>query len=238
MTVLGAEHLRSPGDQTVGEAREVSRAVRDRALGACAQPLHAPAEALAGPVDRGMGATGDAAAALDERRLGAVHRGAGRRTNRGERLLDGGHVGPDVVDQRRRARGRRLQRGVRHLIGDAAVDLVAQAGEHGHRGSDDRPRDHLGVEGGELVARPSAADEHDRIEAVPARVVPQRRHRPAHEPRRVRSLDPRSGKDDAEPEAAALQLIVEVVPGSGSRAGDDPEAQRHRPQPVAAVGVE
>ena len=103
------------------------------------------------------------------------------------------------------ARRGRLQRGVGHLVGHAAVDLVAEPGEHGHRRGGDRPGDRLGIERGQLVAGAAAADDDDHVEAAPLGVPRQRLDRPGHPARRVGSLDRGVGEDDVEPEAAALR---------------------------------
>ena len=76
----------------------------------------------------------------------------------------GGPIRGDAVDQFTGARGRCLQRGVRHLVGHAAVDLVTQPGEHRHRARGDGAGDDLGVEHGEFVLRAAAPDDHDRVE--------------------------------------------------------------------------
>ena len=90
--------------------------------------------------------------------------------------LGGGEVVVDGVDQCPGAGGRRLERGVGDLVGDAAVDLVAEPGEHGDRAGGDRQRDRLGVERGQLVAGAAAADHDDAVEiAAPGRACESRR---------------------------------------------------------------
>ena len=72
-------------------------------------------------------------------------------------------------------RRRRLERAVGDLVGDAAVDLVAEAGEHRQPATGDRHGDRLGVEHRQFVARPAAADDDDGVERCggPARSMPR-----------------------------------------------------------------
>ena len=138
------------------------------------------AEALVGTLDRGVRAPGDAVGAVAERRDRPRPVGAARRSSdRGVALLDGVEVAGDGLDERAGARRRRLQRRVGDLVGDAAVDLVAEAGEHRHRRGGDGPGDRLGVERGQLVAGAAATDDDDDVEAAPAGVVRERTDRPA-----------------------------------------------------------
>ncbi len=75
-----------------------------------------------------------------------------------------GPIRGDAVDELTGTCGRCLQRGVRHLVGHAAVDLVTQPGEHRHRAGGDGAGDDLGVEHGEFVLRAAATDDHDGVE--------------------------------------------------------------------------
>ncbi len=56
---------------------------------------------------------------------------------------------------------------VRGEIGEGAVDLVPEAGDHGHRTAANGGHDLTGIEGGEVFARAAAADEEDEIGVAP-----------------------------------------------------------------------
>ena len=60
----------------------------------------------------------------------------------------------------------RLQRAVGDLVGDAAVDLVTEPGEHRQRRRGDGRGDGLVIERRQLGLRAAAADQHDDIEVV------------------------------------------------------------------------
>ncbi len=67
-------------------------------------------------------------------------------------LFQCGFGGGDQADQVLGDRGRGLQRGVGDLVGDTAVDLVADPGEHRHRCPGDRVRDVGVIEGDQVGA--------------------------------------------------------------------------------------
>ena len=119
---------------------------------AALEAVDAHAEALVGALDGRVGAPGDALGPVDERAVGRRQSCAGGGDDRAVALLDRGEVGADCLDEGGGAGGRRLQRRVGDLVGDAAVDLVAEPGEHGHRCRGDRPGDRFGVERRQLVA--------------------------------------------------------------------------------------
>ena len=89
------------------------------------------AEPLVGALDRGVRAPGDAMGAVADAAIGRGQLAPrpARATAR-VALLDGAEVAGDGLHERAGARGRCLQRRVGDLVGDAAVDLVAEAGEH------------------------------------------------------------------------------------------------------------
>ena len=70
----------------------------------------------------------------------------------------------DLRDEDLRAGGRRLARGVRDLVGHAAVDLVADPGEDRYRHARDLPRHLFGVERTEVGPRAAAAGEDDDVD--------------------------------------------------------------------------
>ncbi len=93
----------------------------------------------------------------------------------------------------------------------------------------------LGIERGELVARATAADDDDRIEVAPRR---ERGDGAADATRGGRALDADVAHAQVEPEAAADELVVEVVPGRGVDAAHDTDVERDRRRERALVGVE
>ena len=103
--------------------------------------------------------------------------------------------------------GRRLAAGVRDLVGNAAVDLVSDPGQHRHRHLRDGAGHDLAVERGEVAARPAAANEDDGVE-VELSEPPQRK---GDTSRRGATLDPDVDVGDPERMAARLQLLDEVV---------------------------
>ena len=104
----------------------------------------------------------------------------------------------------------------------------------GKAGVGDRHGDRLGVEHGQLVARPATADDDDGIERTPGQQLDaagDHRHGTI-------ALDTDVAHRETEADAAAAQLVLEVVPGGAADARDDADAQRHRAQRVALVAVE
>ena len=69
-------------------------------------------------------------------------------------------------------------------------------------------------------------------------VLGQRTDGPRDAPGRLRPLDTGVGEDDLEPEAAAHELVVEVVPRRRAGAADNTDPQRDPAQLLPAVGVE
>ena len=130
--------------------------------------------------------------------------------------------------------GRRLVARVGDLVGDAAVDLVAEAGEHRQRRPGDRLGDRLGVEHGQLVAGTAPPDDDDRVEPAAAERV-DRRGDHLHG---ALALDAHVADRQPEPHPAHVELVVEVVPRGAAHAGDDADAQRDHRQPAALVGVD
>jgi hypothetical protein len=68
------------------------------------------------------------------------------------RAIGAGEEVGDLRAQRDGACGGRLVRRMRDVVGDAAVDLVAHPGEHGHREPGDGARHAFGVERREVDA--------------------------------------------------------------------------------------
>ena len=119
-------------------------------------------------------------------------------------------------------------------VGDAAVDLVPEPGEHRHGTHGDRERDRLGVERRQLVARSATSDDDDTVEIGTAAQCPDRRR---DGQLGAGALHPRVEHRQMEPEAAADDLVVQVVPGGGADAGDDPDPHRDPRERTGPVGV-
>ena len=121
------------------------------------------------------------------------------------------------------------------LVGDAPVDLVAEAGEHGPAGRGDRARDQLGVEHGQFVLGSAATDDDDRVEvaATAERADAGRHHRSGE-----LALDPDVAHRQREAERALFEFVAEVVPRRGADAGDHADPQRDRRQDMTSVPVE
>ena len=115
---------------------------------------------------------GPGAAASSSSRPATAMRWRALAATRWRRVVEPGDELVDLSDEQLRARGGGLAGGVRDLVGDAAVDLVADAGEHRYPHRRDRPRHELGVEGGEVGARTTAAGEHDDVDVELRRAVP------------------------------------------------------------------
>ena len=166
VTLLAGEHLRGASGKPCAGAKEALLAIGQRAAGARLQLIDPHGEPLVGTVDRSMRAPGDAMRPLSQRpglRAQSVIR---HRGNGGEALLDSREVAGHRLDECGRTGGRRLQGRVGDVVGDAAIDLVTEAGQHGDGCGGDRSGDRLGVEGRQLVARAPAPDEHDDVEAA------------------------------------------------------------------------
>ena len=174
-------------------------------------------------------------AVSDRSVVAAVERVAALAHDRRERRLGVGAVAGGAGDQFAGARGRGLERGVGDLVGDAAVDLVAEPGEHGDRRRRDRPGDALGVEHGEFVAGAAATDDDERVEIDAPR---QRGDGRGDHLLGELALDAGVDHRQREPECAALEFVVEVVPCGGPDAGDHADAQRDRRQRAPLVGIE
>ena len=141
--------------------------------------------------------------------LARCERGApsGLRGHPLRRVVEAAHELLHLVHEQLRACRRGLARGVRDLVGDAAVDLVADARDHRDRHRRDRPSNELGVERREIGAGTAAAgDDHDvDVEAG------QLAERPLDPAGRRGSLHPDVDHADLPREAAPLQLVDEVV---------------------------
>ena len=98
----------------------------------------------------------------------------------------------------------------------------------------DRHGNLLGVEHGQLIAGTATTNDDDGIEGAPRQqfdAAGDHRHGAV-------ALHTDVAHREAEPDVAAAQLVLEVVPGGAADARDDPDAQRHRAQRVALVAVE
>ncbi len=224
-------------DGLLGATLDSCRRVTEPLRGCQPESADAGDEALVRPLDRGVrvagdtvGPVGQAAAGLDE---------VARRRCIGDRcppLFGLVPVGRHPLDQRAGAGRRRLQRRVRDLVGDAAVDLVTEAGEHRQRARRDREGDRLGVERCEFVACPAAADDDDGVEVAAGDERADRRSPPRLDC--PFALHTRVADGEVEAEPAPLDLVVEVVPRRRADTGDDADPERHRRQRVTPVGVE
>jgi len=94
--------------------------------------------------------------------------------------------------------------------------------------------DRLGVEHGQLVARPAAPDDDDHIEVEAG----QGAHRSGDHWHRGVALDAGVGEGDGEAVAAPDEFVVEVVPGGRVEAGGHSHPERERREGETAVGVE
>ena len=141
----------------------------------------------------------------------------------------------DALHQRRGTRSGGLQRGVRHLVGDAAVDLVTEPGEHRQRRGGDGHRDGLGVERGQFATTATTADEHERVEVGMATQFPQCTGDLGH---RRGTLHAHVDQPQHERQAAALDLVHEVGPGGTVATGDHADAQRRQRQCQRPVALE
>ena len=144
-----------------------------------------------------------------------------------------GGVLPDPVDEGGGAGGGRLVGGVGHMIGDAAVDLVAEAGEHGHGRVGDGEGDALVVERGQVGPRAAAAHDHDHVDGT----ARQRAHGAGHGGGRLLALHPHVHVRQPEPDAAALELLQDVVPRRAPAAGDQADPQRHEGEGQGGVAA-
>ncbi len=120
------------------------------------------------------------------------------------------------------------------LVGDAAIDLVPEAGEHRQSRSGDGHGDRFGVEHGQLVACSPTADDDDGVE----RTAGQQLDAASDHRHGTIALDTDVAHGEPEADAAALELVLEVVPGRAADTRDDADAQRHRAQRMALVAVE
>ena len=189
---------RRRGGRTSGAAAEPNarssgrRAASSRRVPSGKHGRAAPGEAvdahrqpLVGPFDRRMRAPCDSMRQLGQPGGGrCAAQWSIRRRIAGPRFLRARAVRADPFDQGAGARGGGLEGGVGDLVGDAPVDLVAEAGEHGETGRGDGAGDQLGVEHGELVLRSAATDHDDRVEV--ARGGPAWRSRRPPSTRRTR----------------------------------------------------
>lgn len=123
---------------------------------------------------------------------------------------------------------------VRHIVGDAAVDLVADPREHGHRASRDRAGDEGVVERSEVGAGTAASRKENHVHRTP----PEGAQGSDHRTRGRRPLHCGVDGDHGKPEATLLELAQHIGLCSASLRGDQPDAQRHCGDWQLAVGVE
>ena len=87
----------------------------------------------------------------------------GERHERREAPFDVLPVQPHSGDHRFATGCRRDPRAVHDLVGDRPVSVVSNARPHRERRERDRTRDVFRVEGREITASPTAADDHDEV---------------------------------------------------------------------------
>src|SRR5829696_7419289 len=119
------------------------------------------------------------------------------------------------------------------VVGHAAIDLVAEPGEHRDGRPGDGQGDALVVEGGQVGAGATPADDDDGVE----RSAGEGAHGTGDGGRRVLALHPDVDVGDPEPDAAALQLVEHVVPGGAPPAGHEADAQRNQREAEGGVAV-
>jgi hypothetical protein len=183
---------------------------------------------------------GDAARAQSEAVLGIA--GGGERGAAGcvPGLVESGEVGPHLVHQGAGGGGGGLQGGVGHLVGHRPVDLVADAGEDGHRGGGDGPGQGLVVEHRQVGGGPAAPHQQHGVDRAAGGA-----HGVAHPAQGGHDLGGGVGPLGAhvqqphrERQAAPRQLRGDVGVGGGARAGDEGHPERHGREAVGPVGVE
>ena len=133
MALLAGHDLRDAVGKAASATLQAALAVVEWPPRRRPEAMHSVTEALVGTLDRRVRATGDPVGAVAE---GTVGRGQPRRRlleHRDVASLDGVEVAGDGLNERAGTSGRCLQRRVGHLVGHAAVDLVAEPGEHRHR---------------------------------------------------------------------------------------------------------
>jgi hypothetical protein len=112
---------------------------------------------------------------------------------------------------------------VGHLVGQRAVDVVADPREHRDVEARHCPGDALRVERGEVRRGAAAPDQQHEVD-------PAGRHRPqtpCHRPRGSGALHTDVGAQHREPDARAGELVEHVVLGRRARAGHQAQPQRH-----------
>lgn len=155
--------------------------------------------------------------------------------DRRERRFGVSAVAGGSCDQFAGTRGGRLEHRVGDVVGHAAIDLVAEAGEHGDRRRCDRASDRLGIEHGEFVAGPAAADHDECVEiGSPSERGDRCRDRTFGDV----ALHARVDHGQSESECAAHQLVAEVVPRRRADTRDDPDPEGDRRQRMPLVRIE
>ena len=148
--------------------------------------------------------------------------------------LDPGGGGEGQVDDGRGARGGGLEGGVGDGVGHRGVDLVADAGEHGHVERGDGAGDELVVERRQVGAGPATAHEGDEVDPGPGGGEQGGGHRPLA----AGALHAGVDQHDLPRQRAVGEGLEEVGLGGAADGGDQADAPGDGGQQQGPVAAE